>query len=224
VAKILLVDDDKDLAGLILDALTAEQHTVDWRSDGKSGLHYMRYYPFDAVILDWGLPEMPGIDVLRAFREAGGTTPVLMLTGQDQVCEKVQGFEAGADDYLTKPFHMRELSARLKALLRRPGTLVNDVLKVKDLELDSTARNVSRKGKPIQLVPKEYALLEFFMRNPNRVFSVEALMEHVWISDTDITADAVRIAVMRLRKKLESDSGDAIIRTIHKVGYKLESD
>lgn len=225
MAKILLVEDDMGLSRMVRDWLTFEHHLVETADNGRDGLDKLQFYQYDLVILDWELPEMTGIEICKEFRSRGGTTPVLMLTGKGTIGDKESGFEAGADDYLTKPFHMKELSMRLKALLRRGGTaLQGDTLKFRDLVLEPTSHRVTRDGKDLQLLPKEFALLEFLMRHPNQVFSAEALLSRVWASESDTTVDAVSTCIKRLRKKVDMDGQSSVIKTVHGVGYKLESE
>lgn len=225
MAKILLVEDDMGLSRMVRDWLTFEHHLVETADNGRDGLDKLQFYQYDLVILDWELPEMTGIEICKEFRSRGGTTPVLMLTGKGTIGDKESGFEAGADDYLTKPFHMKELSMRLKALLRRGGTaLQGDTLKFRDLALEPASHRVTREGKDLQLLPKEFALLEFLMRHPNQVFSAEALLSRVWASETDTTVDAVSTCIKRLRKKIDQEGQSSIIKTVHGVGYKLESE
>lgn len=221
MAKILLVEDDPALAKLVRNWLGLEHHIVESVDDGEEGLHRLKVGEYDLIILDWNLPKVTGVDILREFRNFGGSTPVLMLTGNDTISNKEEGFDAGADDYLTKPFHGKELTMRIKALLRRPHNLVGDTLKVGDLELERSQFTVTRNGNEVKLLPKEFALLEFFMRYPNKVFSAEALLERVWASESDTTVEAVTTCIKRLRKKLEADGGSSPISTVHGVGYKL---
>jgi DNA-binding response OmpR family regulator len=225
VAKILLVEDDMGLSRMVRDWLTFEHHLVETADNGRDGLDKLSFYQYDLVILDWELPEMTGIEICREFRTRGGTTPVLMLTGKGTINDKESGYEAGADDYLTKPFHMKELSLRLRALLRRGGaTLQADQLKFRDLSLEPASHRVTREGKDLGLLPKEFALLEFFMRHPNQVFSAEALLSRVWASETDTTVDAVSTCIKRLRKKIDLEGQTSVIKTVHGVGYKLEAE
>jgi DNA-binding response OmpR family regulator len=170
------------------------------------------------------LPELSGIELCRQYRSRGGTAPVLMLTGKGTISDKESGFDAGADDYLTKPFHMKELSMRLRALLRRATAFTGDVLRVKDIELEPSNHRATRNGADLNLLPKEFALLEFLMRHPNQVFSAEALLSRVWASETDTTVDAVSTCIKRLRKKIDSEDQPSLIRTVHGVGYKLQAD
>lgn len=223
MAKILLVEDDQALAKLVRNWLSLEHHNVETVEDGEEALHRLKVSEYDLVILDWTLPKMAGVEVLKEHRRIGGQTPVLMLTGKDKISDKEEGFDAGADDYLTKPFHGKELTVRIKALLRRPPLLVEDVLRVGDLVLEKGNFSVRRAESEIRLLPKEFALLEFLMRHPNQVFSAEALLERVWVSESESTVEAVTTCIKRLRRKLEADGGTSPIATVHGVGYKLVS-
>lgn len=164
---------------------------------------------------------MSGVELVQKFRASGGKTPILMLTGRNSVPEKTEGLDAGADDYLTKPFDLNELSARLRALLRRPPEVAATVLKAGDLVLDPTSHEVLLCDKPVSLLPLEFSLLEFFMRHPNHVFSHNALVERVWKSESNATAEAVRTCVMALRKKITEKGKQSMIRTVHGTGYKF---
>ncbi len=221
MAKILLVEDDKLLIKNVCQWLAVDKHTVEVAMDGKDAVDLLRTYKYDAIILDWMLPGLDGIDVLRKFRETGGSTPVLFLTGKTSIAEKEIGLDAGADDYLTKPFHMKELSARVRALLRRPADLGMTVLKARNIEIDLKKHTVSRSGQLIKMMRKEYALLEFLARHPNQLFSAEALIERVWHAERDTSPIAVRTYITRLRAKLDNEGEDSIIETVHGVGYKL---
>ncbi|HEY9785855.1 MAG TPA: response regulator transcription factor [Candidatus Obscuribacterales bacterium] len=221
MAKILIVEDDLDLRSIVEDWLKHEHHTVECATKGDEALDLLKVYPYDLIILDWELPNLSGIEILKAFRGCGGRTPILMLTGKGELDNKETGLDTGADDYLTKPFHMKELSARIRALLRRPASAVENVLKVGDLTLNPKTYAVTKGGADIKLLPKEFALLEFFMRYPNQVFSAEALLDRVWRSESDVAPETVRTCIKRLRKKLNAESEDSIIQTLHGVGYKL---
>lgn len=221
MAKILLVEDNEDLANSVRTFLMFEHHTVEHINDGQTASEQLRSFQYELVILDWNLPRMDGIDILRRFRELGGTTPVIMLTGHDTVDEKMRGLDTGADDYLTKPFQMKELGARVRALLRRPAAVSNsNVLQAGGITIDTQKYRVTVNGDPMTLVPREFQLLEFFMRHPNQVFSPEALLNRVWPSDSDATTEALRTALKRLRKKVDPDGN--LLRTVHGVGYILE--
>lgn len=223
MAKVLVVEDDVALGKMVRDWLSLEHHNTELVADGAEGLSRVKVYDYDLLILDWELPGAPGIEILKAYRARGGLAPVLMLTGRGSVNDKEMGLDAGADDYLTKPFHAKELTARLRALLRRPEGYLGDILKVGAISLDRTNYRVMRGTEEIKLLPKEFALLEFFMRNPNRVFAPEALLNRVWASESEATIDALTTCIKRLRKKLDVDGQESLIKTVHGVGYKIES-
>ncbi|HEY9786986.1 MAG TPA: response regulator transcription factor [Candidatus Obscuribacterales bacterium] len=222
MAKILLVEDDVDVSEQVEKWLTHEQHAVEVVRDGQEASDRLKFYKYDVVVLDWALPKLSGVEVLKDFRARGGSTPVLMLTGKGAVDEKEEGLDSGADDYLTKPFHFKELSARIRALLRRPQATKTNQLKIRDIELDRASRRVTRNGIDIQLLPKEFALLEFLMRHTNEVFSPEALLDRVWHSESDSSVDTIYTTMRTLRKKISPDDASSIIRTIHGAGYMIE--
>lgn len=223
MAKILLVEDDGNLAKLVKDWLALDTHNVEAICDGQEAQSRLKADQYDLLILDINLPGLSGLEILKNFRQSGGNTPILMLTGKDSVADKEEGLNAGADDYLTKPFHGKELIARIKALLRRPAVLVTNVLKFDSLTLSRESYQVTNHGKEITLVPTEFDLLEFFMRNPNRVFAAEAILNRVWSSTSDATVEALTSCIKRLRKKIDHPGTPSLIRTIHGVGYKLQS-
>lgn len=220
MAKILIVEDNEDLANTVRTFLMFEHHTVEHIVDGQEASDHLRTFQYELVILDWSLPNLSGIDILKRFRSLGGTTPVLMLTGHDTISEKEAGLDSGADDYLTKPFHMKELGARVRALLRRPAAVNSNVLEAGNITIDTAKYRVTVNGDPMTLVPREFQLLEFFMRHPNQVFSPEALLNRVWPSESEATTEALRTALKRLRKKVDPDGN--LLRTVHGVGYILE--
>jgi DNA-binding response OmpR family regulator len=221
MAKIILIEDDPLLLKNIREWLEIDRHIVEVAVDGESALDLLRAYTYDAIILDWMLPGLTGLAVLKQFREFGGATPVLFLTGKDQIEDKEMGLDAGADDYLTKPFHMKELLARLRALLRRSRELGVEILRIRELEIDLKQHTVTRKGELVTLMRQEYALLEFLARHPNHLFSAESLIERVWHAEREITPKAVRTYITRLRAKLDRQGEDSVIVTVHGVGYKL---
>ena len=223
MAKILLVEDDVEFSGVVKSWLSNEHHAVEVVHDGLEARHQLQVFEYDLVVLDWQLPGLSGVEICQDFRSRGGMTPVLMLTGKSTVADKESGLDSGADDYLTKPFHMKELSARVRALLRRASRGTSNVLTIGDLVLDPANYRVTRDGAEIQLQKREFALLEFLMRNPNRVFSSEALLERVWATEADVTPDAIRVYIMRLRKKVDEGAKASLIQTVHGVGYKLQT-
>lgn len=223
MAKILLIEDDETLSEVVQAALETQGHTVDAVTDGIDGLDRLKHFPHDVAIVDWELPRKPGVEIIREFRSGGGSTPIIMLTGKNRIEDKSEGFDVGADDYLTKPFEMDELKMRVRSLLRRPPVYEPEVLKVGDIELDTVARVVRKGGVEIDLVPKEMAILEFLMRNPNQVFNVETITARLWSSESDVTPETVRPYITRLRSKLQSGKSE-LIRTVYGMGYKLVAD
>lgn len=222
MAKILVVEDDHDLADRVRAWLEAERHMAEVANDGNQAMEQLEAFVYDVIILDWDLPGIQGIDVCRRFRAKGGSTPIIMLTGHDRVSDKEVGLDSGADDYLTKPFHVKELSARIRALMRRPSAVNGPTLKIADLELDPSAHRVIKAGVEVELLPKEFALLEFFMRHPNQMFSPEALLDRVWHSDSESTIETVYTYIKRLRAKIDTDKKHSLIKTVYGLGYRLE--
>lgn len=224
MAKVLLVEDDQGLATIVIETLRQQRCAVEHSADGDDAAARLACSEYDLIILDWNLPNKTGVEICSEFRNNGGTTPVLMLTGRGLTSERVEGLDAGADDYLTKPFNVEELAARVRALLRRVGGRVHgNVLKFDDISLDRDTFSVSRADKNIQLVPKEFAILEFLMRHPNTVFSGEALFKRVWTWDEEASGEIIRTHIKNLRKKLDIPGKECPIQTIHGVGYKLQT-
>src|SRR5579875_514391 len=221
MAKILIVEDDKQLADMVRTSLLFDHHLVELVGDGEAASTHLRTCDYDLIVLDWGLPGKSGIEICKEFRSQGGRTPILMLTGKAEIADTATGLDSGADDYLAKPFNVRELTARVRALLRRPVGYTETTLTAGNLSLDPIKHRVHRDGQPVPLLPKEFALLEFMMRHPNQVFSPEALLNHVWPSDSEATAAALRTTMKRLRAKIDPDN--KLIRTEHGVGYILEA-
>ncbi|MFA7337474.1 MAG: response regulator transcription factor [Candidatus Obscuribacterales bacterium] len=221
--QILFVEDDKDLSAVVNEWLTADGYTVEVAHDGLTGWEFLRQYNYDVVILDWNLPGLSGPAMCGRYRAAGGLAPVIMLTAKSQITEKVEGFDSGVDDYLTKPFNLKELSARLRALLRRPQAVVTNVITNGYLELDVVKRRISKGGVEIHLLPRDFELLEFMMRHLDEVFSSEALLQRIWGSDAEATSDALRTSIKRLRQKLDVGDNDtqSFIENIPRVGYRL---
>lgn len=221
MAKIFIVEDDKNLSANLRDLLALDRHIVETVDSGRQALDHLRVSKFDIVILDWCLPDITGLEICQKFRERGGTTPILMLTGKDDILHKTQGFDAGADDYLTKPFHPNELRSRIKALLRRSDRIGGVELKAGSLVLTASTFTATKAGQPIRLLPKEFALLEFFMRHPNQVFKTDALIDRVWESKTEVSPEVVRTYINRLRNKIDEPGETSMIQTVHGIGYKL---
>jgi DNA-binding response OmpR family regulator len=219
--RILLVEDEKKLSELIERALKAERYAVDAAYDGLSGWQMADAYDYDLVILDLMLPSLNGTEVLRRIREKNHKVPILILTARDATEEKVRNFEAGADDYLTKPFAFAELIMRVKALLRRGPVIRSSVLRVGDLEVDRLSQQVKRAGKRIELTAKEYALLEYLATNPGRVFSRTMIIEHVWDQSFEGLTNIVDVYVRHLRSKVDDPFPSKLIRTVRGVGYSL---
>lgn len=223
MAKLLLVEDDKDLASTIEAELQLERHTVDMFHDGLDGLEALNSAVYEVAILDWDLPSLSGVEILAKFREQGGVTPVIMLTGKSEIADKTTGLDAGADDYLTKPFSSRELAARIRSLLRRPPQVRSNTVEFDGITLDPSNFGATKDGATIRLQPRDFALLEFFMRHPTEVFDVDALMDRVWKLDSDCSPPAVRMAITRIRKALDREGEDSIIENLPRVGYRLRS-
>lgn len=221
MAKILVVEDEKNLAVLIKNWLERESHLVDTVQDGLTALHYLKVSRYDFVILDWMLPKLSGLEVCKQYRAEGGDAHILMLTAKDSLDEKGAGFDVGVDDYLTKPFELRELAMRIKAHMRRAQSSSNACFKLRDIEVDTHDHYVRKNGLDVHLQPKEFRLLEYFIRHPHRVFSAEELLSAIWESDTLAQTETVRGHITRIRKKLDSTDKPSIIATVHGVGYKL---
>lgn len=224
MAKILVVEDNAELIDNIREFLSAQHHNIDCCADGSEALAYLQTYEYDVIVLDWTLPKMSGIEILKQYRAKGGITPVLMLTGRREIDDKESGFDAGADDYLTKPFELRELAVRIKSLIRRAPTPFTDLLTVADIVLDRQSKQVTKSGKDVKLMPKDFAILELLMTYPNKVFSAEALIERIWSSSADASPDVVRKHINRIRTQIDSDEGTSLIRTVHGVGYSLTTE
>lgn len=225
MARILLIEDDVKLGAYVEKGLRQEGHVVDWVRDGRSGLDRLLSGQFGAAVLDLMLPELNGLEVLERARTRRCQTPVIMLSARSEVEHRVSGLQAGADDYLGKPFSFAELTARIDALLRRAEGRRAPVteLSFRGLELDLLKHKVRRDGAEIELQPKEYALLEYLMRNAERVLSKTMILEHVWDYGFDPQTNVVDVLVSRLRQKIDRDRPDKLIHTIRGVGYVLRA-
>lgn len=220
--KILLVEDEHKIAQSIKQGLEQEKYVVEVAFDGNNGLDLALADDFDLIILDRMLPEIDGLEICKKVRIAGIHTPVLMLTAKGQTQDKVEGLDAGADDYLTKPFAFEELLARIRALKRRPADTIGNVLKFEDLEVDPDNFEVRRSGVKIRLSSKEFSLLEYFLRHPNRILTKDQLINHVWSYEADILPNTVEVYIGYLRNKIDKPfSGKNLIYTVRGFGYKL---
>lgn len=220
--RILVVEDEKKVRGFLEKGLEEEGYAVDVALDGEEGLERALDCVHDLIILDIQLPKMDGLRVLKLLRRAEVAVPVLLLTVRTTIEDKVLGLDSGADDYLTKPFAFQELLARVRALLRRQTEGAPPVFRVADLTLDPGRRSVSRGGERIDLTPKEFALLDYFMRNPGRVLTRTMISEHVWNYDFDTMTNIIDVYVNYLRKKIDSGRERKLIQTVRGVGYVLK--
>lgn len=220
--RILIVEDDKKVAGFLRRGLKEEQYAVDVCYDGEEALFQSQVNQYDLIILDVMLPKKNGFAVCKQIREEGNLTPILMLTARDQLEDKVKGLQEGADDYLTKPFAFEELLARIKALLRRTQDYKTKTLNVGDLELDPVSRKVTRQGKPVSLTGKEYALLEYLMRNKGRTITQSMIIDHVWDMNFDGLSNVVNVYINHLREKIDKGFPKKYIHTIRGVGYQID--
>jgi len=221
--RLLLVEDEPGVARFVRQGLGEAGYAVDVVADGKQGLAHALSPVYDVVILDIMLPGLSGIEIVRQVRDREMKTPVILLTARDAVSDRVAGLDAGADDYLIKPFAFPELLARIRALLRRPPVQTNTVLVFDELELDTARHEVRRAGKSIELSPREFALLEVFMRHPHQALTRAQIIEHVWSFDFSSESNVIDVYVGYLRRKIERGFERPLIRTVRGVGYKLEA-
>lgn len=219
--RILIAEDDAPLATFIAKAFNSEDHVTEVASSGDNALQRLQHEAFDLLILDLNLPVISGSEVLRRVRSANADIPILILTATDEMAERVACLDAGADDYLTKPFSFSELSARIRAVLRRKNRSGQAFLKVADLELDYMQRTVHRAGRIIELTPKEFGLLEYFMRNAGQHITRNMIIEHVWKLSPDTMTNVVDVYVNYLRKKIDEGAKVKLIRTVRGVGYEF---
>jgi DNA-binding response OmpR family regulator len=223
--RILVVEDERKVANFVRQGLEEEGHAVELAADGAAALDLgLAEPPFDLIVLDVMLPKRDGFAVLRTLREHRVATPVLMLTARDAVGDKVAGLDAGADDYLAKPFAFEEFLARVRALLRRGTDQRSAVLKLADLTLDPPQREVKRGARRIMLTPREYALLEYFLRNVGRVLTRPMLAQHVWGLDFDTESNLIDVYVGYLRRKIDGKGERPLVHTVRGVGYVLKVD
>lgn len=221
--RILLVDDEAEMVDPLSRILSREGYTVDVAYDGDRGSQLATQNPYDLLILDWMLPHQSGLEICQHMRSQGNSTPVLFLTAKDTIDDRVQGLDAGADDYLVKPFELRELLARVRALLRRPSTLEPTTKRfaVGDLELDTANQLAYRAGREIELSEKESQLLEYLMRYPNQVLTHEQIQQHLWGGETQPTSNALAAQIRLLRRKIEGQGEPPLISTVYGKGYRF---
>jgi len=219
--RILIIEDDQAILKLLQRGLVYEGYTVDTATDGRMGLILARDHTPDLVILDWMLPGMDGLDVCHRLRTGGGSIPILMLTAKDTVQDRVQGLDAGADDYMVKPFNLEELLARVRALLRRTQPERIPILKFADLTLDTGSRQASRGSRLVSLTAKEYELLDLFMRHPKQVMTRDVIFDRVWGYDFGGESNVLEVYIRYLRQKLEAEGEARLIHTVRGVGYVL---
>ena len=222
--KILLVEDEHRIAQSIKKGLEQERMAVDVAYDGIEGFDLASTEEYDLIILDLMLPGMSGLEVCNKLRQNKKHTPILILTARGQIEDKVEGLNMGADDYLTKPFAFEELLARIRALVRRPQNIDENILIVEDLSLNVGSFQVIRAKKEIKLSSKEYALLEFLMRHPKQILSKEQIMNHVWSYETDILPNTIEVYIRNLRNKIDKGFDYPLIQTVRGFGYKIGKD
>ncbi|GAA5106492.1 response regulator transcription factor [Orbus sasakiae] len=219
--RILIVEDEKSILTVLSKRLSQEGYSVDMASDGEEALGYIAMCDYDCIVMDIMLPIQDGLTVLRQMRQKHNSTPVLLLTAKDGIGDKVIGLDAGADDYLVKPFVYDELSARIRALLRRNTEQKSTLLHCADLTLDTTTRQVTRQGKTIELSAKGFHILEYFMRNANRVLTRGQIIDHVWNFDYDNDSNVIDVYIGYLRRKIDNDFDTKLLHTVRGVGYVL---
>jgi len=223
MAKVLIVEDDPGVCETVKDWLENQHHTVEVVGCGEDALAYIKTYEFEVIILDLYLPDIDGLEVLQRYRASGGNARILILTGRNEVRDRERGLDLGADDYLGKPFHPRELAARLRALLRRNQAQSSTTLTVGGFVLDLVGCKLLRNGEAIQLLPKEFALMELFMRSPDQIFHPDQILSKAWTADTETSAETLRVHIKRLRDKIDVEGKPSPIQNLKGFGYKLES-
>ncbi len=219
--RVLVAEDERDLNDVISRTLEDEGYAVDSVFDGRTALFYLEETAYDAAVLDIMMPEKDGIEVVRAYRDGGGTTPILLLTARDSLSDRVNGLDSGADDYLVKPFMFPELLARLRTIIRRSGTSLSTILSCLDLTLDTASHVVMRGKRRIELSSKEYAILEYMMYNQHIVLSRESFRSHIWSWDYEGESNIVDVYIRYLRRKIDDGESVKLIHTIRGSGYLL---
>ncbi|HEY9906328.1 MAG TPA: two-component system response regulator RppA [Thermosynechococcaceae cyanobacterium] len=221
--QILLVDDEVEMAAALSRALTREGHTVKVAATGEQGSQLAQQERYDLLILDWMLPQQSGLEICQQVRSRGDATPILFLTAKDTLDDRVEGLDAGADDYLVKPFELRELLARVRALLRRPSGTIEPAVRLRaaDLELDVVNQVAYRQGRTIELSEKEVQLLQYLMRHPNQLLTHDQIYQHLWEAAEKPTSNALAAQIRLLRRKIEADGEATLISTIYGRGYRF---
>ncbi len=222
--RILIIEDEKDIASFIKKGLQAEHFAVDIAANGKDGSYLALVNDYDLVVLDLRLPDTYGLEVFKKIKEQKTNLPIIILTVENEVRKKVEAFDMGVNDYLTKPFAIEELIARIRALLNRNKSLVSNKLKIADLEMDLKTHEVKRGNKKIELRHREFNLLEYFMRNPNVVLTRSMILEHVWDMNVDPFTNTVDVHVRYLRRKIDDGFRKKLIKTVHGSGYKISDE
>ena len=220
--RILIIEDEPKVARSLVQGFEAEHFAVDLAEDGERGLHLATDIDYDGIVLDWNLPRLDGLTLLRKLRQSGSSTRVLILSGRREVSDRVAGLQAGADDYLIKPFSFQELLVRMHTLLRRAEEK-SETLTVADLVLDPQRHTVERAGKPIKLSQREYALLEYLMRNAGHVVTRTMLLEHVWDYHFDPQTNVIDVQISRLRQKIDKNFDHPLLHTVRGAGYCLRA-
>lgn len=220
--RLLVIEDERKIARVITESLKREKYAVDAAYDGEEGFNLADSQPYDLLIVDRMLPGLEGTEIVKKLRENGKNMPILFLTALSTTEDKTLGLDVGADDYLTKPFAIDELLARVRALLRRPPIQQPDILKIDDLKIDKQQQTVTRAGKNIDLTSKEYALLEYLMQHSNQILSKETLIDHVWDFDADILPNNVEAYIKNLRQKIDKPFKKQLIKTVRGFGYRIE--
>ncbi len=221
--KVLLVEDDAWIAESLAEVLVEQRYAVDWAIDGEAGWALIQAFPYDLVILDLMLPKLDGIGLCRNIRQAGYAMPVLMLTARDTSVDKVASLDIGADDYVVKPFDLKELLARMRALLRRGGVAAFPVLEWGDLHLNPATCEVTYDQQLLALTPKEYSLLELFLRSPGQLLRPDAILDHLWSSEDPPGKETIKVHLRGLRQKLKAAGvRDDVIETVYGLGYRLK--
>lgn len=223
MAKLLLVEDDRSISFVVQTCLEVDNHLVDAVETGQQALAALLTHEYDLILLDWNLPDISGLEVCQRHRSRGGTTPILLLTAKGGADDKVTALDAGADDYVAKPFVPEELLARIRAILRRPKAIVPTNLSIGEIELDPSKQQLKIGEHTVELAPMEFALLELLMRHPNKSFTPEAIIHRLWQSDTSSSNDTVRTHIKNLRRKL-GDAEGSIIKSKRGLGYSFDSD